>query len=116
MKYANLTFLNSFASSKPALVVQFISTFIKTAPETISEMKQAFADHDFHKMSRAAHSLKPQCSYMGIDQINESLVAIEEAEKNNLSNDKISDLLNTVSEICLEAVKELQDHLNTLNS
>lgn len=79
-------------------------------------MKQAFADQDFHKMSRAAHSLKPQCSYMGIDQITGTLEALEESEKNNPGTEKINELLAVVSEICNGAVEELQNHLNSINS
>ena len=114
MAVTDLTFLNAFSNGNGALKKQFIQMFISSAPNSILEMKQAAAENRLHDLGRGAHSIKPQFSYMGIDSCTEQILKLEKCDEQKLNENEIQELINAVSQICSEAVIELQEVVNEL--
>ena len=104
----DLSFLKIYASNNPTLMKNFIQSFLDKTPSAIQQIEEHYASGDFHALSRSAHSLKPQLSYMGIQSVNNLIIEIEESAKNQTDTQKISSMLTTLKEILESAYAELR--------
>ena len=59
-------------------IAELIELFSATAPQSILEMKQAFADADSKKLAMAAHTLKGSCGNLGATSLREICAKVEE--------------------------------------
>ena len=63
----------------------------------------------------AAHSLKPQLKYMGIEQLESIILSIEDYAANQQGIDKLPGLVDTLNEVCNKAMEELKEELSVNN-
>lgn len=91
----DLSFLEKFTKGDPKKMKRYISLYLDVAPKTIVKMQQNLQAKDWEQLRINAHSLKPQVDFMGLGELKEKLVRIEEAVKSN-KLDNISQLLNDV--------------------
>ena len=75
----DLTFLKKFTKDDPTKMKRYIGLYLDVAPKTFDEMKRNVANDDWEQLRINAHSLKPQADFMGINNLKEELVKIEEA-------------------------------------
>jgi CheY-like chemotaxis protein/HPt (histidine-containing phosphotransfer) domain-containing protein len=69
--------LRKLSRGDEMFVTKIISMFIKTAPESVSEMKKALHRNDFEKVKSVAHSLKPSIDSLGIAAMKTKIREIE---------------------------------------
>src|SRR6185503_9247597 len=77
----DLSFLRVYSGGNNELMKKFIHSFLERTPTSIKTMEEQLAIKDFHGLSRSAHSLKPQFSYVGIGKAAELVKGIEESAK-----------------------------------
>ena len=109
----DLTFLKKFTKDDPQKMKRYISLYLDVAPKTFEEMQRNLKDGDWEQLRINAHSLKPQADFMGISNLKEALIQIEEAVKMN-HLDGIEQLLNasiTISVNSEHGLKEMLDQL-----
>jgi len=110
----NLTFLNAFTSGNSALQSHLIQKFVDATPSAIADVKSQLAAGLLHDLSRTAHSLKPQLSYMGIENCLEEIKQIEHCEQEQIETTKLADLIKQVENSCTTAIEELKTELEKL--
>ena len=104
----DLSFLEKFTKGDSKKIKRYISLYLDVAPKTIEEMERNLQAKDWEQLRINAHSLKPQTDFMGLTELKEKLVRIEEAVKSNeLSN--IYQLLNDVQRMHSQSVNSLKD-------
>jgi len=108
----DLSFLKIYASGNTKLMKNFIESFLEKTPKSIQLLEDHLAANDFHSLSRSAHSLKPQLSYMGIKSAHDLIVEIEESAKNQTGAENLAASINSLKEILEEAYSELRSKLN----
>ncbi|MBK6947408.1 MAG: Hpt domain-containing protein [Haliscomenobacter sp.] len=109
----DLSFLKKFTKEDPQKMKRYISLYLDVAPKTFEEMQRNFKDGDWEQLRINAHSLKPQADFMGISNLKEALIQIEEAVKMN-HLDGMEQLLNasiTISGNSEHRLKEMLDQL-----
>jgi len=92
----------------------FIQSFLDKTPAAVKKLEDHLHEKDYHALSRSAHSLKPQLSYMGIKSANNLVVTIEESAKNETNIDHLSDLTRDLKQILEKAYSELREKLKEL--
>ena len=79
----DLTFLKKFTKDDPVKMKRYITLYLDVAPKTFEEMERNLQNGDWEQLRINAHSLKPQAEFMGIATLKEELMNIEEAVKQN---------------------------------
>ncbi|MBL7701297.1 MAG: Hpt domain-containing protein [Ferruginibacter sp.] len=90
---------------------RYIGLYLDVAPKTFEEMKRNLANEDWEQLRINAHSLKPQADFMGIENLKEELIKIEEAVKAN-NIDVLENLLNESLKISTESERILKEKLD----
>lgn len=104
----DLSFLKVYASGNTKLMKNFIESFLEKTPKSVQLIEDHLTANDFLALSRSAHSLKPQLSYMGIKSAHELIVGIEEAAKSQKGTESMVSLINSLKQILEEAYSELR--------
>ncbi len=90
---------------------QFVETFLSKTPVAIEELETSFRNRDFHSLSRIAHSLKPQLSYVGIAAGTPLIIEIEENAKSQPDPVLIESKISELKELLNRAYDELKETL-----
>lgn len=114
-KRIHLTFLESFTGKDHPKMVKYITMFLQSAPQSLQSMKDLHARGEWNSLRTAAHSLKPQLAYMGIDSLKEPILRIEEYAGQGKHPEKLLELIGEVESGCNEAFVELHDVIQKLS-
>ena len=110
-KSINLTFLNSFTGGNPEKVKKYISMFLNYCPGQLAAMKEQVASGNYDGLRGTAHSLKPQITYMGIQNGEELIKKIENMAGTKTEVEKLPEMIGTFHTICEQAMQELKEEI-----
>ncbi|WP_223034251.1 Hpt domain-containing protein [Hanstruepera marina] len=79
----DLCFLEKFTKGDTKKMQRYINLYLDVAPKTFAQMQQNLKDKDWEQLRIHAHSLKPQAEFMGIQELKNALIAIEDSIKSN---------------------------------
>lgn len=91
----------------------FIEMYLRTAPPLFGEMEDQFDNLNNDEIYARAHSLKPQCAYVGINGLKQLLVEIENAAKENQDKATLLGLVQKAIELNNSGMDELKTYLKT---
>ncbi len=103
----DLSFLTKFTKGDSTKIKYFIEMYLRTAPKLFGEMGDQFDTMTNDELYSRAHSLKPQCAYVGIIGLKEMLVEIEEATRSNLNRNNLHVLINNAIDLNNKGMDEL---------
>lgn len=109
----DLSFLNKFTKGDKQKIKYFIEMYLRTASGLFNEMGEAVDSMSNDELYSRAHSLKPQCTYVGIIGLKEILMEIEYATKKNMDRSTIKDLVLKAVELNGKGMVELGRQLET---
>lgn len=107
-KIVDLSFLTKFTKGDSNKIKYFIEMYLRTAPKLFGEMGEGFDTMTYEELYSRAHSLKPQCAYVGIVGLKEMLVEIEEATKNNQDRVNLQEKVKKAIELNNNGMHELK--------
>ena len=93
------------------MIRKLIETFLSRTPVTLEALKQKTAEGDMHFVSRGAHTLRPQLSYMGIKSGEAALIFIEEKALAGTDREAILAQINSLEKFLQQAYSELKQSL-----
>lgn len=110
-RVTDLNFLINFTKNNPDSIRRFVEIFLRTAPLNLERMENALANKDWITMKSAAHILKPNCNYLGIQSLIPVIDAIEKiiTEENNF--EALPALVKEAGSILTRAIDELSAEL-----
>jgi len=89
-------------------VTKIISMFIKTAPQSFSEMKKALNKNDLEKVKSLAHSLKPTIDSLGITSMKTRIREIESFSSAGNASGDLRKLIDESDEIIASVIVSFQ--------
>lgn len=107
-KVTNQDFLRQFTGGKPDKMDKYIGMFLENGPNLLSKIEHALADNDYPALKIAAHSLKPQLSYMGVKEDVSHIFLIEQTAGESAHFDRLPELVNNLKIVCAKAFDELR--------
>ena len=113
-KLTNLSFLEIYSGNNPALIRKLIQSFLDKTPAVLNQMEEQVNANDLFSLSRTAHTLKPQLSYMGIKRAEETTKEIEECAKEQKDIASIPQKMDELKQMLQQSYAELNDHLSRL--
>lgn len=106
-KITDMQFLMQFTGGKPEKKNKYIQMFLENAPKLLSNIKNGLADGNYEAVKVAAHSMKPQMSYMGIKEEVSHIYLIEKSAGESAHYDKLPPLIQQLERVCEQAFSEL---------
>lgn len=103
----DLTYLRSISNNNEDFVKEMMQTFVQSIPGVLTEMKLCLSDGNWEKLSKLAHQIKPSFTLLGVHELKNTILFIEENGKNKtnlLELPKISSNFITTCESLVEDV------------
>ncbi|MGB1242167.1 MAG: response regulator, partial [Chitinophagales bacterium] len=112
----DMVFLEKFTKNDPKKMSKYINIFLKNAPSQLEALNEHLNTHNWKQVRATAHSLKSQLRYMGVFPLKETIQTIENNAGEQIALDALPPLIARVNRITQQAIKELQQKLETMNN
>ncbi len=107
----DLTYLRKFTNNDEAKVGKYIQTYLRTSERIFNELEKAGRDGNWDDAYSKAHTVKPQVQYMGIGQLMEIILEIENRAKIEPGAVSLADLVEQAIDIYKRSSIELMTYL-----
>lgn len=114
MQQIDMAFLENFTGGDKVKMSKYIKMFLDYAPAQVEKMKTLAADKEWSQLKVAAHSMKPQISYMGIKGQEAVIKKIEQQAEEQIELENMPVIIENLGSDLQLAYAELQDVLNSL--
>ncbi len=88
-----------------------IRLFLEDAPLAIEKIKTLTDRGEWSLVAAEAHKLKPNLSYMGLEESRKMIIELEGYAKKEEETEKIGPLISKIKERCDRAYAELEEEL-----
>lgn len=106
----DMHFLQQFTGGNPEKLRKYTGMFLDNAPKLLESMERALAAKDYPAVKIAAHSLKPQLSYMGVKEEVSKIFLIEQTAGAEAHHDTLPGLISNLKRLCAKAFEELKSN------
>ncbi len=107
-KVTDMQFLRQLTGGNAEKMQKYIGMFLDNAPKLLDSIDKGLAARDFGTVKIAAHSLKPQLSYMGVKEDVSKIFLIEQSAGSSAHYDAIPPLVANLNRLCAKAFEELK--------
>ncbi len=104
-------FLRQFTGGNPEKMKKYILMFMENATKLIAQMDVALEARDFGAIKIAAHSMKPQLSYMGVKEEVSHIFLLEQAAGQAAHYDSIAEKIKNLKRVVEKSFVELKEVL-----
>ncbi|OJW81303.1 MAG: hypothetical protein BGO69_04355 [Bacteroidetes bacterium 46-16] len=112
-KVTDMQFLTQFAGGNKEKINKYVNMFLENAPRLLSNIQEALNLKDYPALKIAAHSLKPQLSYMGVKEEISHIFLIEQTAGEAAHFERLPELVGTLIDVCRKAFEELKQAVGT---
>ncbi|HTN18264.1 MAG TPA: ATP-binding protein [Chitinophagaceae bacterium] len=110
-KVTDMNFLQQFTNKDVAKQDKYIRMFLDNAPKLLAQLHEGLKNQDFGIIKIAAHSLKPQLSYMGISEEVSNVFMLEQSAGETAHYQWVPELVEHVEKVCHKAFEELKEYM-----
>ncbi len=114
-KLIDLTFLRQFCKDDREKMANYIHMFLESAPEQVEAMKEDANAGNWNAVRSAAHSLKPQLTFIGASFIQPLIERIEASTASDKASVDTPFLLRKLEELLDRSFTELIQSLVSLS-
>lgn len=107
-KVTDMQFLRQFTGNKPDKIAKYKGMFLENGPRLLKNIENGLEAKDYEAVKIAAHSLKPQLSYMGVKEEVSNIFLIEQSAGETAHYDRLPRLTERLKLICSKAFEELK--------
>lgn len=104
----DMNFLDHFTANDKGKRAKYIGMFLENAPRLLERINVSLAEQDFESLKIAAHSLKPQLSYMGVKEEVSNIFLIEQIAGQEAHRKRLPQLVEHLGVLCSKAFEELK--------
>lgn len=109
----DMTFLTRFSEGNTKKQEKYIRMFLANAPKLLEQIDQAIQTANYQQLKVAAHSMKPQLSYMGVSEKVSNIQLIEQISQEEAHQAQLPALVEQLNKVCSKAFTELNAVLNS---
>ena len=107
-KVTDMQFLKQFTNGNSEKMNKYISMFLENGPRLLTNIEQALKNNDYPSIKIAAHSLKPQLSYMGVKEEVSKIFIIEQTAGEPAHHHRMPEFVANLIQVCNKAFQELR--------
>jgi len=114
-KATDLSYLKEMSDNDQSFIFDMIQSFVSQTPKDIENIWFHFSNEEYDEVANLIHKIKPSITFMGIHEIKDLVLEIEDnAKKRKL--EQMKEQLERFEKICVEAISELKEEIATANS
>jgi PAS domain S-box-containing protein len=109
IKLFDLNYLKKISGNNQEFIREMVQTFAQSLPKLLGEMEEAVQASNWAKVSRIAHQIKPSLTLMGILQLKESAVQIEDIPNHPItpaSTLQVQKFMETCNEVIVQLTQD----------
>ncbi len=106
----DMQFLRQLTNGNEEKMKKYINMFLDNAPKLLDNIDKALAIKDYPTIKIAAHSLKPQLSYMGVKEEVSKIFMIEQSAGEAAHFGTLPVLIRNLNLLCTKAFSELKNN------
>ena len=103
----DLKFIRQFTGGDADKIKKYTAMFLDNAPKLLAQLEDGMNTRDNKVIKIAAHSLKPQLTYMGVKEEASQIALIEKLSDDKVNVDILLPLIANLKLVCSMAFKEL---------
>ncbi len=104
----NLSFLEDVSRGNRHLLQQMIHVFVEQAPAAVSQLKDAYNNHNFTEIYAIAHRIKPDIDNLNIVSLKEDIRQIEVFAEQKRNGAVLKNLIINLDDTIAQVVRELK--------
>ena len=108
-RHYDLSFLHKISGGDQEFILEMISTFKEIAPEYLVKSKKYLEEKKYLPLSKETHRFIPGVSFLGIKQLEEELLKIEDYSKREIQLEEIPGLLQKVEKVVITLISEFNE-------
>lgn len=108
-KITDMQFLRQFAGGNDEKMAKYVGMFLENGPKLLNTIEQSLQSKDYAAVKIAAHSMKPQLSYMGVKEDVSHIFLIEQTAGESAHYDRLPTLVVNLKRVCEKAFEELRN-------
>lgn len=110
-KTIDLTFLKTFTNDNAEKKKKYISMFLNLCPSQLDQMGEQLNAGNYDGLRGTAHALKPQITYMGIQNGEDLIKKIENMAGSKTNVEMLPEMLSSFKSVCEQAMIELKKEI-----
>lgn len=114
-KKTNLAYMRTLTGGDSSKLVKYINLFLQEAPAEIEKMLSMLNEKNWAGLRTAAHTLKPKLGYMGIKELEQDILSIENNAEAQTNLNELPAMVEKVKNICTLAFQELEEEKKQLS-
>jgi len=103
----DMNFLNQFTGGNTDKKHKYVGMFLDNGPKLLRKIKESLESKDYESLRIAAHSMKPQLSYMGVKEEVSNIFLIEQTAGQTAHRENLPQLVAHLELLCSKAFDEL---------
>lgn len=107
-KVTDMQFLAQFTGGNPEKMEKYKGMFLQNGPRLLTNIEDGLRTGDYPAVKIAAHSMKPQLSYMGVKEEVSHIFLIEQTAGEQAHFDRLPALVEQLKKVCEKAFSELK--------
>lgn len=107
-RITDMQFLKQFTGGNPEKIHKYVGMFLENGPKLLHTIETTLAARDFPALKIAAHSMKPQLSYMGVKEEISRIFLIEQTASEGVYSEGLPLLVENLKRVCEKAFLELK--------
>ena len=107
-KHIDLEYLKQISNGSNEFIFQMITVFMEEIPGELANIEKYMKSSDWKNLRATAHKMKPSYSFMGVKELESMVNSLEEYSGTETNLDKIPDLVEKITSVTSEVVKELE--------
>jgi CheY-like chemotaxis protein len=108
----DMHFLMQFTGGKIEKQEKYVKMFLENGPKLLQKIVDSLSRNDYESIRIAAHSMKPQLSYMGVQEEVSNILLIEQTAASKAHHDRLPILVRHLQKVCARAFSELKNKLS----
>ncbi len=106
-KVTDMQFLHQFTNGNTGKMEKYKGMFLENGPKLLAKIDEGLESGDYAAVKIAAHSMKPQLSYMGVKEEISHIFLIEQTAGEQAHYERLPALVAQLKRVCEKAFEEL---------
>ncbi len=107
-KVTDMQFLKQFTGGNQEKMDKYKGMFLENGPRLLTNIEEGIRNGDYGAVKIAAHSMKPQLSYMGVKEEVSHIFLIEQTAGEQAHFERLPALVEQLKRVCEKAFEELR--------
>ncbi len=103
-----MQFLKQFTGGNQEKMDKYKSMFLENGPRLLNNIDDGLKNNDYGVIKIAAHSMKPQLSYMGVKEEVSHIFLIEQTAGEQAHFERLPAMVEQLKRVCAKAFEELR--------